>query len=281
MAQFRNMYKVELNEGAAPVVSLKQMYYGNDAANRVGAIVTLDGLPYPLTGGQCAGTAILPDGSTVPLTGTVSGNQAYVELDSTCYSLEGQISVFVAWVSPDIEVTLLAAVGTVVMTETGVVIQPSTPVPDLAELMAAIEDMEEATAAAEAAASKSVRYDTAQQLQPSQQAQARANILAARLMDLATPFSASEDYAAGDAVLYDGQVYVFTSAHSAGAWTGADVTGITLDSLTKLRYLRYDRLQSLTSAQKATAKSNLGISSDIVISQVDSENNSNGMYIQY
>lgn len=281
MAQFRNMYKVELNEGAAPVVSLKQMYYGNDAANLVGAIVTLDGQPYPLTGGQCAGTAILPDGSTVPLTGTVSGNQAYVELDSTCYSLEGQISVFVAWVSPDIETTLLAAVGTVVMTETGVVIQPSTPVPDLAELMAAIEDMEEATAAAEAAASKSVRYDTAQQLQPSQQAQARANILAARLLDLGTPFSASEDYAAGDAVLYDGVLYIFTSTHLAGAWTGSDVVGSTVDSISKSRYLRYDRAQSLSSAQKATAKSNLGISSDIVISPVDSENNSNGMYIQY
>lgn len=281
MAQFRNIFKVDLNEGTAPVVSLKQMYYGNVAANLVGAIVTLDGQPYPLTGGQCAGTAILSDGSTVPLTGTVSGNLAYVELDSTCYSLEGQISVFVAWVSPDIETTLLAAVGTVVMTETGVVIQPSTPVPDLAELMAAIEDMEEATAAAETAASKSVRYDTAQQLQPSQQAQARANILAARLMDLATLFSASEDYAAGDAVLYDGALYIFTSTHLAGDWTGSDVVGITVDSLSKSRYLRYDRAQSLSSAQKATAKSNLGISSDIVISQVDSENNSNGMYIQY
>lgn len=175
MAQFLNIYPVELTAGAAPVVSLKQIYYGDHQANRVGAAVLLDGIPYPL-GGNCAGTAILADGSTVPLTGTVAGNQAYLDLDSTCYQVEGQIVVFVKWVSGSLETTLLSAVGTVRITETGSVIQPSTPVPDLAQLMAQITAMQEATAAANAAASKAVRYDTAQALGYDQKLQARRNI---------------------------------------------------------------------------------------------------------
>lgn len=181
MAQFLNMYTVELNNGAAPVVSLKQIHQGNHKANRVGARVVLNGEPFAL-GGNCGGTAILADGSTVPLTGTVSGNECYVELDNACYQVEGQISVFVTWVSGNLETTLLAAVGTVRNTETGNVIQPSTPVPDLAQLMAQIAAMQEATAAANAAASKAVRYDAAQSLTVAQMEQARTNIIAAHAL---------------------------------------------------------------------------------------------------
>lgn len=183
MAQFLNMYTVELNDGAAPVVSLKQIHQGNHKANRVGARVVLDGQPYTL-GGNCSGTAILADGSTVPLTGTVSGNECYVELDNACYQVEGQIHVFVSWVSGQLETTLLAAVGTVRFTQTGNVIQPSTPVPDLAQLMAQITAMQEATAAANAAATKAVRYDSEQTLTAAQMAQARTNILAASQTDV-------------------------------------------------------------------------------------------------
>ena len=43
MAQFKNMFKVELDNGIAPVVSLKQIYYADVEANRIGAIVTMNG----------------------------------------------------------------------------------------------------------------------------------------------------------------------------------------------------------------------------------------------
>lgn len=39
-------------------------------------------------------------------------------------------------------------------------------------------------------------------------------------------FSATETYAAGDRVTYSSAAYEFTSAHSAGAWTGSDATAI-------------------------------------------------------
>ena len=175
MAQYVNMHPIDLNAGSAPVMPLGTIYEGDHLGNRCGAIVTQNGAAVAL-GGNCAGTAILGDGSTVPLTGTIADNQAYVELDSVCYSVEGPISVFVKWVSGSLETTLIAFVGTVKLTETGAVIQPSTPIPDIAQLLAAIDDMEEATAAANAAANKSVRYDTAQSLTGAEKAQALANI---------------------------------------------------------------------------------------------------------
>lgn len=153
MAQFVNMRKVELNDGAAPIVSLSQIYQNNNKANRIGAIVTQDGAPLSL-GGSCSGTAIRADGNTVPLTGTINGNQAYVVLDSTCYAVEGELIVTVTWVDSTTgeQTTLLYAVGTVKITSSGAVIQPTTPIPDLEQLLAQIETLQSATADAETAA---------------------------------------------------------------------------------------------------------------------------------
>ena len=39
----------------------------------------------------------------------------------------------------------------------------------------------------------------------------------------AAKFSSSENYAIGDLCLYKGDLYVFTSVHSAGAWNSSDV----------------------------------------------------------
>lgn len=188
MAQFGQMERVELNNGAAPVVQLKWLAQNNNKAHRVGAIVTQGGEPLTL-GGNCSGTAILADGSTVPLTGAVSGNEAYVELNSTCYTVEGTIIVSITWISGQLQTTLLWAVGTVKITNTGTVIQPGDPIPNLEQLMAQITAMQEATAAANAAATKSVRYDTAQSLTGAQKAQARQNIQAAQVT--AVDFSGS------------------------------------------------------------------------------------------
>lgn len=189
MAQFEQIEKVELSSGAAPVVQLKWLAQNNNKAHRIGALVYENGQELAL-GGQCSGTAILADGSTVPLTGAVSGNQAYVELNSTCYTVEGTIIVSVTWINSTLQTTLLWAVGTVKITNTGTVIQPGDPVPNLEQLMAQITAMQEATAAAEAAATKAVRYDTAQSLTGAQKAQARQNIQAAQVT--AVDFSDSD-----------------------------------------------------------------------------------------
>ncbi len=46
--------------------------------------------------------------------------------------------------------------------------------------------------------------------------------------DIALDFSEDTAYDVGDLVLYDGYLYKFTSAHSAGAWVGTDAVQITI-----------------------------------------------------
>lgn len=198
MAQFVNMHKVELSNSVAPVVPLRQIFYGDVAANRIGAIVLMNGAPVTL-GGTCSGTAILADGSTVALTGTVSGNEAYVVLPAGCYSIEGQIQVFVKLTVSGVTTTLLAAVGTVRLTETDQIIDPGTIIPSVAQLISDIEN---------AVASIPADYS-------------------ALLGSIAHTFSASTAYTAGKYVWYNGELYRFNVNHPAGAWIGTDAARYT------------------------------------------------------
>ena len=202
MAQFVNIYDVDLMKPSAPR-QLKQMVCEGDAkGNRVGANVYSDGSPVSL-GGQCVGKVVRADGTTVQLTGTVSGNQAYVVLDQASCAIEGPVQVAVCWVSGTNVTTLLVAYGAVINTQTGTAVQPSTPIPDLTQLLAEIDNMRTATAAAEAAADEAIG-------------------------NFAPAFSASTAYTAGQYVTYtDGKLYVFTSDHAAGAWSSADVQAVT------------------------------------------------------
>ena len=65
----------------------------------------------------------------------------------------------------------------------------------------------------------------------------------------AASFLTTANYSAGDLVLYDGKLYVFTSNHSAGAWDDSDVA--TYDNLTELDVARI--IAGSENAQKATA----------------------------
>ena len=258
MAQFVNMHTVELTAGSAPKVPLGRTCIGDHLANRCGAFVTMEGITYPL-GGNCAGTAILADGSTVPLTGTIAGNQAYVELDNACYQVEGQITVHVKWVYVTLETTLISFYGTVEITETGVVIQPSTPIPDLAQLMAQIAAMQEATAAANAAASKSVRYDTAQNLTDYEKYTGRGNIDAAHTTSIAPIFVLANDYSAGDVVIYQGDLIRFTQNHTGGTNpTVSEIETVSMNTLLNMTAVLYNKDQNRSDAEKTQARINIG-----------------------
>lgn len=50
------------------------------------------------------------------------------------------------------------------------------------------------------------------------------------------PFDQTKSYEAGNCVMYDGKCYQFTTAHSAGAWTGSDVVEIVVaDEIQRLK----------------------------------------------
>ena len=229
MAQYQNLYKVEMSTGTAPVVNLKQIHYADVKANRVGAIVLLNGEPVTLAG-TCSGSAILADGSTVPMTGVVSGNEAYIELIDECYSVEGIIRVFVKLTTGGVTTTLLAAVGTVQLTETDAVIDPGTIIPSVSALITAIEE-----------AVDSIPAD-----------------YSALLATIAPTFSASKEggYKAGEYVWYSGTLYRFTADHT-GSWTGSDVVATTVAEGLNTGVVKYDSAQSLTDGQQTQARINI------------------------
>ena len=183
MAQFANMFEVNLDSRSYPVSLVQTVSEGNVYSNRIGAYVYADGAPVNL-GGACTGLVMRADGTTVPLTGYVEGNAAYVVLDQPSCAIPGPIQVAVNSVVGENITTLLVAYGTVIQTDTRNYVEPGTPLPDITELLAEIDNMREATAAAEAAATKAVRYDEAQSLTDAQKTTARDNIDAVGDQDL-------------------------------------------------------------------------------------------------
>lgn len=165
-----------------------------------------NGLPVDLTGYTVAGYFKRMDGNYVLISGSISSNTVSVTLTQECYAYPGSLRgvVRIANAETDAVVTLadrLFFVQSAV--DDGGTVDPGEVIPSLADLLAEIDAMETATAAAEAAA--------------------------AAVPDMIAPtFSTSEAYASGDYVYYDGDLYRFTAAHAAGAWTGTDVVEVQL-----------------------------------------------------
>lgn len=80
----------------------------DSGANKIGVKVTNNGIPVTLTG-TVNGYVIKPDGTTIEITGDKSGNEAWVVLSSSAYSVVGSISVFVKLINGT-EVTTLGGV---------------------------------------------------------------------------------------------------------------------------------------------------------------------------
>lgn len=219
MAQFSIVFDVDLQRPVSPQ-PLKQMVCEGDSNGlSVGVRVYSDGEAVAL-GGECVGKVVRADGATVQLTGTINGNLASVVLDQTSCAIEGPIQVAICWVSGSNITTLVIAYGTVVNTQTGNAIEPSTPIPDLTQLLAEIAAMRAATDAANAAASKAVRYDTAQELTDNQKRTARANITTPLQTEIAPTWELMNDgdagYIVGDYVFYSptGRLYRCMRAHT-------------------------------------------------------------------
>ena len=160
MAQYPNMYNVELTKGPA-VVQLAQMFLGDALANRIGAIVTENGEAVTL-GGSCAGSVVLANGGTVAVSGTVSGNQCYIDLPSAVYTVEGPVEVYVSVTNSGTTTTFVAAFGNVRRTETGTVIDPGTIIPSVSALIDAIDEAVESIPADYSALSSDVAYQKKQ-----------------------------------------------------------------------------------------------------------------------
>ena len=160
---------------------LRSIGRADDDADRFGVRVFRNGQPESLTGVSCQGFFRNSQGTNIALTsyGTVSGNVAYVTLPQACYNYEGQFCLAIKLVGGGVTSTVRIIDGIVDNTFTGSAVAPTGSVPTYQEILALYAEMEEATEAAEAVVTKSVRYDTSQSLTDAQKAQARTNIGAA------------------------------------------------------------------------------------------------------
>ena len=236
MAQFVNMFTVDLSAPTYPQTLTQIVCEGDSNSMRVGAYVTDEGQPVTL-GGNCVGKIKRADGSMVTLNGVIDANAAYVVLDQASCAIEGPLQIAVCWVSDINVTTLLLAYGTVVDTQSGVYVQPSTPIPDLTQLLAEIDNMRAATAAAQVATT-------------------------GVLGNFAPAFSSSTAYTAGQYVTYtDGKLYRFISDHAAGVWNSSHVTVVTVGDELDETVVNARCEQSFTSAQKDTARDNIGAAS--------------------
>lgn len=141
MAQYKNMFRVELDGSNQPVILRQMIAEGNNAANRIGAIVMENGSAVQL-GGSCSARVVRADGVTVLLSGTIDGNKAYVDLDGNSYSVPGTIEISINWTSGDNVTTLLKAYGIVERTISGSVIPSGTPI-NIEEIIELLSDMTE------------------------------------------------------------------------------------------------------------------------------------------
>lgn len=122
------------------------------SANRFGVRVFMNHVPVSLTGVSVIGYFVRADRKTVVINGgTVTGNEAYVTLPQACYAIEGRFTLCIKLSGGGVTGTMRIIDGAVVDTSTGTTIDPGTVVPDLTDLLAEINRMEEAVLNAEAA----------------------------------------------------------------------------------------------------------------------------------
>ena len=121
MAQFNNMFNVDLSESTHTVMLRQMVCEGNNQANKIGVTVTDNGQAVTL-GGSCSGKVIRSDGVTVLIDGVIDGSTAYIILDGNSCAVPGMIVVSIDWVNGDNVTTLLNACGVVTETQTGNVI---------------------------------------------------------------------------------------------------------------------------------------------------------------
>lgn len=96
--------------------------------------------------------AIRADGNTVTFAGTLGNNVASATLPQSCFVAPGPLAVMLQIVSGDVKTTVLKAIFTVEASSTGAIIDPGHVIPDLSDIIAMLDQMEQATEAAYEAA---------------------------------------------------------------------------------------------------------------------------------
>lgn len=224
-------------------------YPGNANAHGWRVTVYNNGWPADLSGHTITAYFKRPDGNVVLVRGTVNNNVATVVLPAEVYALTGLVKAAMdASISGEGTTPLSGISFTIRENLTGDIIDPGEVIPaTLEDLLAEIDAMRTATAAANTAAaaaeaastagdSKFVRFDAAQPLTIAQQAQARANAAAAGEIEHLLTADVIPDTV--QAITFDAEGNVSAITHTrAGATVRTDAFTFTDRSITETRTL--------------------------------------------
>lgn len=166
MNPFEKIFDVDLKKGIPRPIDLGTLVFEDDNnALKVGSRVFDGETPVALSG-SIVGSVIRQDGATVEIDGMIDGNIGYIVLPQAACAYPGPITITIKNVDGTNKGTIGSFDAKVKKTKTGTTVDPGEIIPDVDDLLALIDEMEDVkssanTAAqnANAAASHSVRYD--------------------------------------------------------------------------------------------------------------------------
>lgn len=141
----------EMNPGIVQPVQMPGLLWtGGASGDLIGVRILRSGVASgELDGKTVTGFLIRPDKQTVAISGTSAGGTVSVILPQEAYAYEGQCQLVIRVTSDGVKIPVFAGYATIGLTSTDEVIDPGSLVPDLEDLLAEIDEMETATAAAQ------------------------------------------------------------------------------------------------------------------------------------
>lgn len=145
-------FTADLNAGVS-LLMLRQSFLTGDAGAHEFRIRAVKGHEtVDLTGASVSGYLMRSDGTTLPLDGTVVDGEASLVLTAGCYSVPGRFLLSIQAVCGDATSTLFLGEGLLRAAVSDQVVLPVQPLnPTLENIAAKVEEMVDATAAAQAA----------------------------------------------------------------------------------------------------------------------------------
>lgn len=150
---FIHEFTVDLRNGVTMERAKKPLSQGDAFANKIVAHVLKDGQTVPLDGVAVSASVIRYDGATVPLTGTVEEGAACIVLNDECYAVPGDLLVSVVLAVGEVKQTILRLMLNVETSQTDIIADGGV-IGSFSQLLAEIENMRSATAAAISAAER-------------------------------------------------------------------------------------------------------------------------------
>lgn len=146
-------FTVDLRNGVTMERAKKPLSQGDAFANKIVVHVLKDGQTVPLDGVAVSASVIRYDGATVPLTGTVDEGAACIVLNDECYAVPGDLLVSVVLAVGEVKQTILRLMLNVETSQTDIIADGGV-IGSFSQLLAEIENMRSATAAAISAAER-------------------------------------------------------------------------------------------------------------------------------